>query len=79
MAKVTRSMFHRYRQLDAAATKTRNKVVKVKERSRRDVRMLAIVKSGSLPYTPEVMSWVSRKLGKPSTKVSQEDIATLTS
>ena len=77
--KVTRSMFHRYRQQDAAATKARNVIVKTKENSRRDARMLDVVKNGSLPYTPTVMSWISRKLDKPSSKLTQEDIAKLAS
>ncbi len=77
--KVTRSMFHRYRQQDAAETKARNVIVKTKEKSRRDARMMETVKSGSLPYTPAVMSWISRKLDKPSSKLTQDDIAKLTS
>ncbi|GJM24219.1 MAG: hypothetical protein DHS20C16_06340 [Phycisphaerae bacterium] len=77
--KVTRSMFHRYRQQDAAATKARNVIVKTKEKSRRDARMVEVIKSGSLPYTPAVMSWISRKLDMPSSKLTQEDVAKLTS
>ena len=77
MAKVTRSMFHRYRQEDAAATKARNIVVKTKERTRREARMLAVIEAGSLPYTPNVMSWISRKLDKPASKITQEDLAAL--
>jgi hypothetical protein len=77
--KVTRSMFRRYRQQDAAETKARNDIVKTKENTRRDTRMMDAVKSGSLPYTPVVMSWISRKLDKPSRKLTQEDIAKLTS
>ncbi len=77
--KVTRSMFHRYRQQDAADTKARNVIVKMKERSRRDARMMEAIKGGSLPYTPVVMSWISRKLEKPASKLTPEDIAKLTS
>ncbi|HNO79387.1 MAG TPA: hypothetical protein PKN33_15155 [Phycisphaerae bacterium] len=77
--KVTRSMFQRYRMQDAAETKARNNIVKTKENARRDARMMETVKSGSLPYTPAVMSWLSRKLDKPSSKLTQEDIAKLSS
>jgi len=77
--KVTRSMFHRYRQQDAAETKARNNIVKTKERTRRDARMMEAIKSGSLPFTPVVMSWISRKLDKPASKVTQDDITKLTS
>ncbi len=75
--KVTRSMFHRYRQQDAAETKARNSIVKKKENARRDARMLAVVKDGSLPFTPNVMSWISRKLDKPASKITQEDLSAL--
>ncbi len=76
--KVTRSMFQRYRMQDAAETKLRNIVVKTKERSRRDARMMETIKSGSLPYTPVVMSWISRQLDMPASKLTQDDIAKLT-
>lgn len=72
--KVTRSMFYRYRQEDAIATHARNKKKKVAERNRRDARMKAIVKQDALPYTPEVMSWLSRQLEKPATRITPEDV-----
>ncbi|MCP4593371.1 MAG: hypothetical protein GY842_21760, partial [bacterium] len=62
----------------AAETKLANAQVKRRERGRRDQRMLAAVQSGTLPYTPDVMSWLSRRLDKPSTRITAEDIATLT-
>ena len=36
--------------------------------------MLARIKEDSLPYTPEVMSWLSRKLDKPASKITQDDV-----
>ncbi|MHC4093228.1 MAG: hypothetical protein ACYSVY_23660 [Planctomycetota bacterium] len=64
-----------------AATETRkvNERSKTKERARRDARMLERVKSGSLPYSPEVMSWLSLKLGKKSSRITAEDIGGITS
>ena len=66
-------------QAAAIETKKANKVRKDKERARRDARMLEAIRAGSLPYTPVVMSWLSAKLGKPSTKITPEDVAGLTS
>lgn len=77
--KVTRSMFQAYRQKDAIETKARNAREKGPERVRRKARMLAHVKAGSLPYTPNVMSWLSRELGKPATKITEADVKTLLS
>ena len=54
-----------------------NLVRKARERTRRDARMLERVKSGTLPYAPEVMSWLSRQLGIPSTRIRSEDVAKL--
>ncbi len=75
--KVTRSMFMRYRQQDALDTKAVNSIRKAAERTRRDQRILKMVGEGSLPYTPEVMSWLSRKLDKPAKKITAADIKTL--
>lgn len=75
--KVTRSMFQAYRQKDAIETKARNKRKKEPERVRRDARMVTQIKAGSLPYTPDVMSWLSRKLDKPARKITDADVKTL--
>jgi hypothetical protein len=64
-------------QHDQKASRLRNGVVKVKERARRDARMLDTVKKGKLPYLPHVMSWLSVKLDKPSTRITQADIEKL--
>jgi hypothetical protein len=62
---------------DAAETTSRNIVFKTKEAARRDARMMSRVRSGSLPYPPSVMSWLSRKLDKPSRRITPEDLKTL--
>jgi hypothetical protein len=62
------------RRVDMAESRLRNGVLKVKERARRDARMLAVVKKGKLPFTPPVMSWLSRQVDKPSRLITQADI-----
>ncbi len=74
-----RSAIRRRRRSDAIATRTRNHGVKVKERTRRDVRMVESLKTGTLPYSPPVMSWLSRKLNKKTTKITPEDVKTVLS
>ena len=59
---------------EAKQTKADNRFFKDKERGRRDARIKATLKSGSLPYHPTVMSWLSRKLDKPSTKITPQDV-----
>jgi hypothetical protein len=66
------------RQYDQKQSRLNNGFLKVKERARRDARMLAIVKSGKLPFTPPVMSWLSVKTNKPSRLITAADIAALT-
>lgn len=72
-----RSALRRRRRADAIETKARNVVVKCQERTRRDARMLEMVRHGSLPYTPVVMSWLSRKLHKRSSRITPDDIRAL--
>lgn len=62
---------------DAIDTKIVNTKLKTKERARRDGRMLATLRSGSLPFTPDVMSWLSVKLEKKSSRVTEEDVKSL--
>jgi hypothetical protein len=75
--KVTRSMFRAYRQADATVTKARNSKRKLPERQRRDARMRARLKEGKLPYTSDVMSWLSRELDKPAAKITPADVKSL--
>jgi hypothetical protein len=66
------------RQYDQKQSRLNNGFLKAKERARRDARMLAIVTSGKLPFTPPVMSWLSVKTNKPSRLITAADIAALT-
>ena len=51
--------------------------LKRKERANRDKKMAELIQKGKFPYTPAIMSWVSVKLDKPSTQVSEVDVAAL--
>jgi hypothetical protein len=65
------------RQVDMADSRLRNGIVKVKERARRDARMLETVKKGKLPYTPPVLSWLSARLNTPGRLITQDDVRRL--
>ncbi len=62
------------RQVDMALSRLRNGVLKVKERARRDARMIQAIKNGKLPYTPVIMSWLSAKIDKPSRLITQAEV-----
>ena len=72
-----RSERFRIRREDAISTKEKNLGRKTKERARRDGRMKARLASGRLPYTPEVMSWLSATLGKKTGQITDQDVSTL--
>jgi hypothetical protein len=65
------------RRLDMATSRTVNGHLKTRERERRQLRMIGLLKAGKIPYTPSVMSWVSHELGKPSTRITQADVTKL--
>jgi hypothetical protein len=62
------------RQVDMKVSRRKNGTLKKKERARRDDRMLALIKQGKLPYIPAVMSWLSERLDKKSTRITQADV-----
>jgi hypothetical protein len=63
------------RQADMKESRLINGFLKVKERARRDDRVVKIIKKGGqLPYAPFVMSWLSEKLDKPSRLITAEDV-----
>jgi hypothetical protein len=63
------------RATDQAFSRRTNGMRKMAERIRRDVRMRELVKKGSFPYTPSVLSWLSAELDKPSSKLVPADVA----
>ena len=62
---------------DQKVSRKENGILKVKERARRDSRMLAAIKDKKLPYLPTIMSWLSTKLDKPSRLIKQEEVDAL--
>jgi len=74
-----RGLQKRLTRIDALAARARNRGRKAKERARRDARMMERLNAGSLPYSPAVMSWLSRKLGKRASKITSDDIKILLS
>ena len=69
-----RSQRRRLDMATASFAKARNRNVKASERVRRDARMAAKLKAGSLPYTPVVMSWLSRRLDKKAARITEADV-----
>jgi hypothetical protein len=62
------------RQHDMKESRRKNGALKKKEHVRRDARMRTLLKQGQVPYVPSVMSWLSRKLDKPSSRITQADV-----
>ncbi len=62
------------RRADMAESRRRNGIVKVKERARRDARMMEALKTGKMPYGRVVMSWLSMQLDKPARLITQADV-----
>jgi len=75
--KITRKLRRQHRRSDELETRAENTVLKTKERARRDVRMNAKIRGGSLPYSPAVMSWLSRQLGVRSSRITQDQVKML--
>lgn len=62
---------------DGAVSRTYNGHLKRKERANRDGRMAGLIKAGKFPYTPPIQSWISTKLGKPFTRVTEDEVKAL--
>lgn len=59
-------------------TRTTNSRQKREERARRDERIIAQIKACKTDsYSGEVNSWLSRQLGKPSSKITADEIKQL--
>ena len=65
------------RQVDMKTSRRKNGILKKKERARRDVRMVAILEQGKVPYIPSVMSWLSEGLDKKIKGPNTEKLASL--
>ncbi len=75
--KVRHKVRGKFRQIDQKKARERNLPDNVKEVARRDARYLARVRAGSHPYTPAVMSWLSRKLEKPASRITPAEVKSL--
>ena len=75
--KITRKLRREHRRSDALATRAENTILKTKERARRDARMIETIKGGSMPYSPAVMSWLSRQLRVKSSRITQDQVTSL--
>jgi hypothetical protein len=64
---------------NAKISRIENGMRKRKERANRDARMVALIKKGTFPYLPSIMSWASVKLGVPAHELSEEDVKKLAS
>ena len=63
----TRIRYDRIRD-KSAVSRTKNGHLKRKERANRDERMAGLIKTGKVPYTPAVRSWISGRLDKLFTR-----------
>lgn len=61
----------------ATATRRTNSVQKAAASRRRDTQMLTLLKEGQFPYTPGIMSWLSRHLGKKASRITAADVKPL--
>jgi hypothetical protein len=62
------------RRIDMDISRRVNSKYKDKERVRRDERMLGLLKTGTMPYTPTILSWLSVRLDKPARRITQDDV-----
>ena len=60
-----------------AISRTVNGHLKRKERANRDKRMVELVRNGKFPYTPAIQSWISVKVGKPFTQITEDQAKAL--
>ena len=66
-----------FRKAKAIKIRRRNAPVKAAERLRRETAMLARLRRSQPPYTPAMLSWLSRKLDKPASQITPKDIKAL--
>ena len=77
MALDSRKRRKQMRQRDMHDSRIVNGHKKRDERVRRDATMKELVKKGTLPYTPSILSWLSVKLNKPGRLITADDVKTV--
>jgi hypothetical protein len=65
------------RRHDMAESRIVNGHQKQKERVRRQVRMVDLIKKGKFPYTPSIMTWISVQLHKPASRITEDEVKKL--
>ena len=65
------------RRFDQNLSRRVNGMRKDDERQRRDDRIKQLIGKAKLPYTPVIRSWLSEKLDKPASKISEDDVKKL--
>ena len=65
------------RKAKAIKIRRRNSPIKTRQRQRRETVMLALLKRSQPPYTPAMLSWLSRKLEKPARQITSKNIKAL--
>ena len=65
------------RQVDMAASRRTNGMLKTAERARRHKRLIEALKKSKPPYTPIILSWLSAALDKPSKQITAEEVNAL--
>ena len=65
------------RRFDMALSRRENGMRKDDERQRRTARIKAMIGKGKFPYTPVIQSWLSQQLGKPTSRITEDDVKKL--
>jgi hypothetical protein len=77
MALDSRKRRKEMRQRDMRESRMVNGHRKRDERVRRDATMKELIKKGTLPYTPRILSWLSVQLGKPGRLITPDEVKKL--
>lgn len=77
MALDSRKRRKEMRQRDMQSSRIENGHKKRGERARRDVTMKELIKKGTFPYTPPILSWLSIQLGKPGRLITPDEVKKL--
>jgi hypothetical protein len=62
---------------NARLSRIENGHLKRKERALRDAKMVGLIKAGTFPYIPSVMSWASVQLGQRSALLTEAEVKAL--
>jgi hypothetical protein len=60
--------------VEQAESRAHNGPLKVKERVRRETRMMSALKAGKFPYTRAVRSWLCIQLDKKEFQITEADV-----